>query len=198
MTDRERDEWNQRYRDGSHTRTDPDPLLVAAYGDYISPLQPAPGHALDLAGGPGRHALWLAERGWSVDLIDISAAALARAAARSPKLHTIQHDLSDGLPPHLARYDLILNFFFLERPLFTEIPALLAPGAILIFKTYTELQPVLSHGASPSHPMHLLQRNELLRAFSGLELLFYRETVTEKGTAELIARSPSSAVLSPP
>lgn len=199
MTLHERDAWNQRYREGSHTEIDPDPLLVSAYDDYILPLQPRPGRALDLAGGAGRHALWLAQRGWSVDLIDISEEALARAdrlaAAPSPAVHTIRHDLSDGLPSHLAHYDLVLNFFFLERSLLTQIPALLAAGAILVFKTYTDLHPSLSGGKGPRHPMHLLHRNELLRAFAGLDLLFYRETVRERGTAELISRSPSCAAL---
>jgi hypothetical protein len=30
----------------------------------------APGRALDLAGGEGRNAIWLAERGWRVMLVE--------------------------------------------------------------------------------------------------------------------------------
>ena len=38
--------------------------------------------------------------------------------------------------------------------------------------------------------MHLLKRDELLRAFAELEILFYRETVKDRGIAELVARKP--------
>lgn len=38
----------------------------------------APGRAVDLAAGEGRHAIWLAERGWTVDAFDFSAVGLSR------------------------------------------------------------------------------------------------------------------------
>lgn len=40
----------------------------------------APGKAIDLAGGEGRNAVWLATLGWTVENIDISAKALAKSA----------------------------------------------------------------------------------------------------------------------
>jgi SAM-dependent methyltransferase len=39
-----------------------------------------PGRALDVAGGEGRNALWLADRGWEATVADFSAVALQRAA----------------------------------------------------------------------------------------------------------------------
>ena len=51
-----------------------------------------PGRALDLATGTGRHALRLAEAGFEVDALDISAVALGmareRAAARGLRVNT--------------------------------------------------------------------------------------------------------------
>lgn len=44
----------------------PDPRLTAVLE------QAPPGAALDLACGPGRHARWLAERGWRVTGVDLS------------------------------------------------------------------------------------------------------------------------------
>ncbi len=41
----------------------------------------APGHAVDVAAGEGRHAIWLAELGWRVDAVDFSAVGLARGRA---------------------------------------------------------------------------------------------------------------------
>ena len=56
-----------------------------------------PGRALDLACGEGRHALWLAARGWEVDAVDFSATAIARAEADTAQLNRIAADA--GTPP---------------------------------------------------------------------------------------------------
>jgi len=67
----ERTSWNQRYRERSHSSLQPDPFLVDGYQEFIAPLFPAGGIALDIAGGVGRHAIWLAQRNWKVDSLDI-------------------------------------------------------------------------------------------------------------------------------
>ena len=64
--------------------------------------------------------------------------------------------------------------------------AALKPGGNLIYKTYTTEQKNFAGG--PSHPMFLLEPNELLHAFSSLRVLHYHETVQGKGVAELVAR----------
>ncbi len=43
----------------------------------------APGRALDLAGGEGRNAIWLAQQGWDVELVEFSQVALDKAARRA-------------------------------------------------------------------------------------------------------------------
>lgn len=68
----EKENWNRRYRDGSHSSLQPDPFLVSAFDEYIQPSFSKAGTALDIAGGVGRHAIWLARREWQVTLIDIS------------------------------------------------------------------------------------------------------------------------------
>ena len=40
-----------------------------------------PGKAIDLAGGEGRHTIWLAEQGWHVENIDISSVGLTKCQA---------------------------------------------------------------------------------------------------------------------
>lgn len=46
-------------------------------------LPPAPAHVLDVGGGPGRYASWLAERGYVVDLVDPVPLHLEQAGERA-------------------------------------------------------------------------------------------------------------------
>src|SRR5690349_13858102 len=62
----ERQFWNDRYEAGHGETHSPDPFLIWAYDAFIRNEIPAPGRALDLASGLGRHAIWLGERGWTV------------------------------------------------------------------------------------------------------------------------------------
>jgi tellurite methyltransferase len=192
--------WNKKYSERSHGSLDPDPLLLRAYDEFVAGR--APGSALDVAGGVGRHAIWLAERGWQVRLLDISEVGIAQAednAGRSAAASSIVTELRDlNTAQDLGRelYDLVLVFFFLQRELFPALTAALKPGGHLIYKTYTTEQQRFAGGrfmsgafkSRPSHPMFLLQPNELLHAFPSLRVLHYHETIQEKGVAELVAR----------
>ena len=192
----ERDErtlWNRKYSEGSHASLEPDSFLISAYSEFIGGS--IPGSALDLAGGVGRHTLWLAERGWKVTLVDVSEVGIDRArknlAKRRDKLPLSNVDfkiLNLEKVSNLGheQYDLILVFFYLQRELFPALISALRPDGFLIYKTYTTDQQRFPGG--PSHPMHLLQPNELLRAFAALRILYYHETIREKGLAELVAR----------
>jgi tellurite methyltransferase len=189
MEDNARIEWDRRHAEGSHDSLTPDPFLVSAYEQFVAPNVKYVGRALDLAGGMGRHALYLAQRGWLVTLMDISVVALkqARRRAEEQDLHVVTEaiDLSEAQLPQAA-FDLILVFFYLERSLFPQIAQALRPGGILIYKTYTREQLKLSGG--PTHPMHLLEAGELRAAFSELRILHYDETMRDKAVAELVAR----------
>jgi len=192
----ERDErtlWNRKYSEGSHASLEPDSFLISAYSEFIGGS--ISGSALDLAGGVGRHTLWLAERGWKVTLVDVSEVGIDRArknlAKQRDKLPLSNVDfkiLNLEKVSNLGheQYDLILVFFYLQRELFPALISALRPGGFLIYKTYTTDQQRFPGG--PSHPMHLLQPNELLRAFAALRILYYHETIREKGLAELVAR----------
>src|SRR5205814_5476112 len=77
MSTEDRTRWDARYQAAAPARR-PAAFLTALEGEL-----PRSGRALDVAGGAGRNALWLARRGLEVTLVDIapSALALARAAA---------------------------------------------------------------------------------------------------------------------
>jgi SAM-dependent methyltransferase len=187
MEDNARIEWDGRYSEGSHGPSEPDPFFREAYQQFVEPNFQYVGRALDLAGGTGRHALYLAERGWLVTLMDISDVALkqARRDAEGRDVHIVTEpiDLTEASLPEEA-FDLIVVFFYLERRLFPQIAKALRPGGMLIYKTYTIEQ--LKLGGGPSHPMHLLQPGELRNAFAGLDILHYRETTEGKAVAELV------------
>ena len=189
MEENARIEWDRRHAEGSHSPLTPDPFFVRAYEQFVAPNVKYVGRALDIAGGIGRHAVYLAERGWLVTLMDISDVALkqARRHAEERDVHILaeQIDLTEAQLP-AAAFDLVLVFFYLERSLLPQIAEALRPGGILIYKTYTREQ--LKMVGGPTHPMHLLEPNELQGAFSQLRILHYVETIEDKAVAELVAR----------
>ena len=189
----EKTSWNKKYSEGSHGSLQPDPFLVAAYEEFLSAA--SPGLALDVAGGVGRHAIWLAQRDWRVKLVDISEVGVKLAEENAnrtaPSIATEVRDLNSEQDLGREQYDLVVVFFFLQRELFPALAAAIKPGGLLIYKTYTAEQSRFAGGrfnSGPSHPMFLLQPNELLHAFPSLRVLHYHETIQEKGVAELVAR----------
>ena len=73
----EQERWNAKFIAGEAQSLQPDPFVI----EVCSSLKP--GRALDLAGGAGRHALWLAQRGWNATLADVSDEGLAIAGRRA-------------------------------------------------------------------------------------------------------------------
>ncbi len=186
MSADDRQRWNARYRDGNHATTTPSELLTsAAY------LLPASGRALDLAGGAGRHASWLARRGMRVTLADVSDVGLEiasrRAMGEGVPLEVLQVDLEES-PPPAGPWDLIVLFHYLHRPLFADMPILLAPGGVLFF-----VQPTVKNLERHSKPSrsYLLEEGEAPRLVEGLEILCYQEGWLAEGRHEalLIARN---------
>jgi len=190
MTVNEKTIWDKKYSERSHGSLEPDPFLVNAYDEFL--FGTSPGLALDVAGGVGRHAIWLARRGWRVKLLDISEVGIKQAEENAERTRTASListeicDLNTRQDLGREQYDLVIVFFFLQRELFPALLDAIKPGGILIYKTYTTEQKNFPGG--PSHPMFLLEPNELLRAFSSLRILHYHETLQEKGVAELVAR----------
>ena len=130
--------WDARYGTADRIWSGkPNPQLVADTAEL------APGRALDVGAGEGADAIWLAERGWTVDALDISGVALQRgraeATARGADIATridwLHADvLSDELPA--GPYDLVsLQFMHFSKAdrtsLFQRCIAAVAPGGTL-------------------------------------------------------------------
>jgi SAM-dependent methyltransferase len=193
MEPEEKSRWDERYRERPESWTIADEFLVQAYDGFLGDW---PGRvALDLAGGAGRNSMFLVERGWSVDLVDISDVALGLAKEKfqageehpvAGKLNAAQIDLNTANDLGQNKYDLIVVFYFLRRELFPALIAALKPGGILIYRTYTIDR--MNAPGGPTDPAYLLQPGELREAFDELDVLYYNETRTGKAAAELVAK----------
>ena len=137
MSGADRERWNRRYAERYAERAYdfvPSRWLPEIEAHLEPPHQDA--RALDLACGPGRNAVWLAERGWTVDAWDLSDVALSilvcereeRGAHGFPlPIDVRETDLDAAeIPP--ATYDLVLNMLFLDRRLWPAMAAALRPG----------------------------------------------------------------------
>ncbi len=181
--------WNARYAQDERfsTYTQPRHFLIEQ-----SQWLPKSGLALDVAMGLGGNAEFLLNHGLRVVGVDISWVALCQAKKRLPGLMAIQADLPKiNLSPGI--FDVIINFYYLQRDLWTHFRRWLRPGGILIFETLT--QEMLEYEPDID-PEYLLRQGELRRAFEDMEILLYREgrVLSRHGrpcaVASLVARQP--------
>lgn len=197
MSANEQQKWNERYQSGEFGFREPDPFVMDAHRDYLLPLLPAGAEGLDLAGGAGHHAVWLAQQGWAMTLADFSQAALKLAQERSSDEKTgakiaihcgAAQDVVQSWIQEQRQFGFVLVSFFMERALLPLLPKLLAPNGLLLYRTYTIENLKLDNPRGPRDPNHLLQSQELLTTYSALRILHYNETVVKKGVVELIAQ----------
>ena len=181
--------WDERFARGEelHDFRPSPPLPKAVEGV-------APGLALDLASGAGRHALWLAEHGWRVQAVDGSRTGVARMmdeARRRGVADRIETRIVDleapGFELEADRYELVCDFYFLHRPLFDEIRRGVRPGGLFAAAIHVR------GGAKPGR--FVLEPGELRCIVEGWgwEVLHFREgDSAESGhhhpTAEIVAR----------
>jgi 2-polyprenyl-3-methyl-5-hydroxy-6-metoxy-1,4-benzoquinol methylase len=140
-------------------------------------LLPPDGDALDVACGRGRHALWLAARGYRVRAVDRDAAlvhALAEEAARRGlALRADVLDLeSDSLSLGREAFDVIVVVHYLHRPLFPLLAGALRPGGTLVYQTFLRQQALRG---KPTNPAFLLEPGELSELVAPLEVVVERE-----------------------
>ena len=192
MSNQDRQRWDEKYRRREHTSEDPSSVVVS-----LDEILPREGRALDVAGGSGRHAIWLAQRGLAVTLADISPVAISVAQQRAEALHvklaTVHMDLTQQpLPP--GPWDLIVNVHYLWRPLFDQFPHQLALGGLLVF-----LQPTRSnlqrHAKPPEE--YLLQDRELPSLVCGLEIIHFEEGWLDGGRHEALLVAKCSTLATP-
>jgi len=134
---------------------------------------PSGGRVLDVACGRGRHARWLAARGYPVEAVDRDPALLADLTA-TPGIVTRCADLEAGTWPYTGQvFAGIVVVNYLHRPLFPHLLAALAPGGVLIYETFAAGN---ERYGWPTNPDFLLRPGELLEAVRGeLRVLGYED-----------------------
>jgi SAM-dependent methyltransferase len=189
VSEADRDKWDCKYSSPDNAPREPSQVLIG-----LERYLPRGGTALELAGGAGRNAIWLASRGLDVTIWDISTVGLAlareRAQAAGVKLATESVDLEHLSPEHVRQFDLVLSMCYLNRPLLKNCQSLLAPDGTLIV-----IQPTRRNLERHDKPPYdyLLADGELPSLVTGLEIMCSKEGWLADGRhdAVLVARRRS-------
>lgn len=156
----------------------------------------APGMALDVAAGRGRHTRVLAAAGLHAVGIDRDHSALEdahRQVIAGTRSSFVCADLTALVLPR-GQFQLIVVSRYLDRSAFTGLLSWLAPGGSLVYETFTTRQ--LALGRGPRSLSHLLDPGELRRLVhraslaveNGVDILFDEEVTAPNALARLVVR----------
>lgn len=168
-----REKWDQRWQEKAQApESQPDDWLLR-----VLPYLPERGDALDLACGMGRNALGLATVGYQVSAVDFSQVALdmlrATATQKGLAVEAICADLEGGdFPFAPGSVDLVVQFYYLHRPLLPRLMNTVRPGGYAVIRTFSQA------GVERFGPVNKeisLLPGELLKLFSGWEVLLYED-----------------------
>jgi SAM-dependent methyltransferase len=167
-----RDHWDRKYAEAKQLwALTPNRSFEAEAADL------PPGRALDLACGEGRHAIWLAKRGWEVTAVDFSEVAIAKARARAAS-EQVDIDLrcADLLEfePEPEAFDLVLILFLQipedeRRLVLSRATAALAPGGTFVLVGH-DLDNLKNGTGGPSDPSVLYTPDDIVADISRLEI----------------------------
>ncbi|MDJ0498139.1 MAG: class I SAM-dependent methyltransferase [Acidimicrobiia bacterium] len=182
MSVEEREHWDHRYATEGARSVEPATFLVEVAGRF-----PPEARILDVGGGSGRNAIWLASRGHRVTIVDISMEGLrlAQTAASEAEVDiaTIAADLDNTPLPH-GPWDVIVDFHFIKRHLLPQFMEVLRPGGLLVFCRATTKN--LERNERPPRP-YLLDQGEGWDLLGRFELLIAREGWSVEGRHEFEA-----------
>lgn len=187
--------WNARYaREGDYYLQRKPYALLLDHADLL----PSKGLVLDVAAGVSPLGLHLAQRGFNVLALDISLHALrlaqARFRAQNQPFDAAAIDLMQAWLPS-NHFDVVLDFYFLSRPLLDRLRSALKPGALL----FCEL--LLAEDEQSTRSQHYLLPGELESLFADWENIFSKEarkhgrdpTVDARRIMQFIARRPNES-----
>lgn len=182
--------WDERYSGSDLVWSSAPNQWVEQFAVDLSP-----GRALDLGGGEGRNALWLAERGWRATVVDFSPVALDRAAALASQrlgpdwaasLATVCADLLTYQPP-LHSFDLVVVAYLqvaaqARRTALRIAASAVAEGGYLLVVAHDSAN--LKHGVGgPQDPTVLYTANDAAADISGTGLVVARSQAVLRAVA---------------
>lgn len=164
--------WDQRWLDKRlHAHGEASPVVLAALEGL------APGRALDLGCGSGRHAVWLAERGWRVTAVDFSQEALRQARERAAELAVdvawIEADLV-AYEPAEAAFELVLIAYLHvpahdRRAILAKAEAAVGPGGTLLLVGH-DLTNIGTGAPGPTSPAVLYTPADIVPELPALDV----------------------------
>jgi SAM-dependent methyltransferase len=158
-------EWDERYGNEQMWSGHANLQLVVEASNLVG------GTALDVGCGEGADAIWLAERGWHVTAIDVSAKALDRAAraAAAVKLHVEWRNI--GLEEvGASTFDLVSVFYPAlvrgEGEIIETLLDCVAPGGLLlvVHHAHVDRDRAREHGFDPDD---YVRHGDLVAALDG-------------------------------
>ena len=161
--------WEQHYLSRDVIEQKPASILIEH-----AHLLPSSGKVLDYACGLAANGCWLAHQGFDVIAWDNSNVAVSKVNQYNQQfaigIHADVRDLENN-PPNKAEFDVVIVSHFLHRPTLRNLMDCLNPQGLLFYQTFCGER--IDDG--PSNPDFRLQSGELLKVFSDLKLLYYRE-----------------------
>jgi SAM-dependent methyltransferase len=149
----------------------------------FAPLVPK-GQILDLACGRGRHGRYFLNQNYPVTFLDKIISGVADLESH-PRATLIQYDLENHTPNsgdqnqavpwpfEMALFSGIVVSNYLHRPLLPYLLQSLKPGAVLLYKTFSQGNEQFGR---PSNPAFLLRKNELLDQFEqAMDIVDFRQ-----------------------
>jgi 2-polyprenyl-3-methyl-5-hydroxy-6-metoxy-1,4-benzoquinol methylase len=184
-----KEKWDQKYKASQDHNQEKQAALLLQENQHLL----SGGKALDLAMGMGQNSIFVAHHGYTVEGVDVSAVAVSHVSEAAKKnnlpIAAFEADLS-CYEIKENYFDLILNFYYLDRDLIPVMKKGLKVGGYIFFETYTREQRQFGR---PRNPAYLLDANELLTSFLDHFIVFYyerieRESARPKAIASLIAQ----------
>ncbi|KAB7739798.1 methyltransferase domain-containing protein [Nostocoides sp. F2B08] len=190
--------WNERY--GAAER-----VWSSGPNEHVAEIvgSMAPGTALDLGAGEGRHAIWLAESGWTATAVDFAEIGLDRGRHEAEqrglgdRLTWVTADVTTWAPAEGTEYDLVLvAYLHLPEDVFGRAATWVAPGGHLVVVGHA-LRNLTEGVGGPQDPAILNTPDQLREKARGLQILRCEEverTTTDGATAidvALVARRPT-------
>ena len=177
-------DWDERYAEKQQWSSEPNRLVAELLTDL------PPGDAVDLAAGEGRHALWLAGRGWRATAVDFSPVGLDRGRAQpgSDVVTWTVADVRTWTAP-AASLDLVLvAYLHLPQdeigPLLARAVGWLRPGGRLLVLGH-DLENLTAGVGGPPDPeiLHSVERLTSVAALLDVDRLEQVRRETPAGVA---------------